>query len=65
MSYYYMNLPFDLSGSRSKNRFRNEILWGLKKILELYKQDIAYEKRCYSLNEDFFHLYHSYSLACV
>jgi hypothetical protein len=42
MSHYYMNLPFDLSGSRSKNRFRNEILWGLKKILELYKQDIEF-----------------------
>lgn len=36
---YYMNLPFDLSGSRSKNRFRNEILWGLKRMLELYKEN--------------------------
>ena len=34
---HYMNLPFDLSGSRAKNRFRNELLWGLKKMLELYK----------------------------
>jgi len=33
-----MNLPFDLSGSRAKNRFRNELLWGLKKMLELYKE---------------------------
>lgn len=36
---HYMNLPFDLSGSRAKNRFRNELLWGLKKMLELYQQD--------------------------
>nr|WP_135449633.1 dsDNA nuclease domain-containing protein [Planococcus citreus] len=35
---HYMNLPFDLSGSRAKNRFRNELLWGLKKMLELYKE---------------------------
>ena len=33
----YQKLPFDLSGSRSKNRFRNEILWGLEKIFEVYK----------------------------
>lgn len=33
----YMKLPFDLSGSRSKNRFRNEILWGLEKTYEVYK----------------------------
>ncbi|MBW7475269.1 DUF4297 domain-containing protein [Paenibacillus oenotherae] len=33
----YMNLPYDLSGSLSKNRFRNELLWGLKRIFEIYK----------------------------
>ncbi len=32
---YYMGLPFDLSGSRSKNRFRLELLWGVSKMLEL------------------------------
>ncbi len=32
---YYMNLPFDLAGSRSKNRFRLELLWGVSKMLEL------------------------------
>lgn len=31
----YKNLPFDLSGSMAKNRFRSEILWGISKILEL------------------------------
>ncbi|KAA0761721.1 dsDNA nuclease domain-containing protein [Bacillus sp. TE8-1] len=39
---YYMNLPFDLSGSIAKNRFRNEILWGLKKMFDLYKEDIEF-----------------------
>ncbi|MGD6874241.1 dsDNA nuclease domain-containing protein [Sutcliffiella horikoshii] len=42
ISHYYMNLPFDLAGSRAKNRFRNEILWGLKKILELFKEDAEF-----------------------
>ncbi|MCI9094542.1 MAG: DUF4297 domain-containing protein [Coprobacillus sp.] len=37
MENLYQKLPFDLSGSRSKNRFRNEILWGLEKIFEVYK----------------------------
>lgn len=34
---YYMNLSYDLSGSMSKNRFRYELLWGLKKMLYLFK----------------------------
>lgn len=33
----YEMLPYDLSGSRSKNRFRNELLWGLEKLYEVYK----------------------------
>lgn len=32
---YYMELPSDLSGSRSKNRFRLELLWGISRMLEL------------------------------
>lgn len=39
---YYMNLPFDLAGSIAKNRFRNEILWGLKKMFDLYKEDMEF-----------------------
>ncbi|MFF2589628.1 dsDNA nuclease domain-containing protein [Peribacillus butanolivorans] len=39
---YYMNLPYDLSGGMAKNRFRNEILWGLKRMLELYKENIEF-----------------------
>lgn len=42
-SEYYMTLPKDLSGSISKNRFRNEILWGLSKIYDIYDK-----------NDDFF-----------
>lgn len=32
----YMNITSDISGSRSKNRFRNEMLWELSKIFEAY-----------------------------
>ena len=39
----YLKLPYDLSGSMSKNRFRNEMLWGLEKMFELYRT-----------NQDFF-----------
>lgn len=39
----YLRLPYDLSGSMAKNRFRNEMLWGLEKMFELYKT-----------NQDFF-----------
>ena len=35
----YFKLPYDLSGSMSKNRFKNEMLWGLEKMFELYKAD--------------------------
>lgn len=35
----YETLPYDLSGSRSKNRFRNELLWGLEKLYEVYKTE--------------------------
>lgn len=36
---YYSNLPYDLAGSRSKNRFRVELLWGVSKILDLILSD--------------------------
>lgn len=35
---YYLSLPHDLSGSRSKNRFRAELLWGVSKILDLMEE---------------------------
>lgn len=34
----YMNITSDISGSRSKNRFRNEMLWGLSKVFDAYTQ---------------------------
>ncbi len=37
MDNVYQLLPYDLSGSRSKNRFRLELLWGLEKIYDIYK----------------------------
>ena len=36
---FYMSLPQDLSGSRTKNRFRLELLWGINKILDLLGND--------------------------
>ncbi|WP_094607022.1 hypothetical protein SPSIL_048810 [Sporomusa silvacetica DSM 10669] len=36
---YYMSLPFDVSGSLSKNRFRLELLWGISKMLDIYDYD--------------------------
>ncbi|QGM80379.1 DUF4297 domain-containing protein [Otariodibacter oris] len=36
-SEYYMNLPLDLAGSRTKNRFRVELLWGIGKLIDSYK----------------------------
>ena len=36
---YYGKLPFDLSGSRSKNRFRMELLWGVSVMLDLMEGD--------------------------
>ena len=36
---YYSSLPYDLAGSRSKNRFRMELLWGISKILDLMSSD--------------------------
>ena len=39
MPVYYLSLPHDMSGSRSKNRFRAELLWGVSKILDLMEED--------------------------
>lgn len=35
---YYMKLPLDLAGSRTKNRFRIELLWGISKLIDAYKE---------------------------
>lgn len=34
-----MKLPYDLSGSMAKNRFKNEMLWGIHKMLEIYADE--------------------------
>lgn len=36
---YYEKLPYELSGSISKNRFRIELLWGVSVMLDLMKED--------------------------
>lgn len=36
---YYMSLPYDVSGSLSKNRFRLELLWGISKMLDVYENE--------------------------
>lgn len=36
---YYMSLPYDISGSLSKNRFRIELLWGISKMLDIYDSE--------------------------
>lgn len=41
-AHVYEKLPYDLSGSRSKNRFRNELLWGLEKLYEVYKTEESF-----------------------
>ena len=35
----YLELPYDASGSRSKNRFRLELLWGISKIIDLMDEE--------------------------
>lgn len=38
-SEFYMSLPYDISGSRSKNRFRVELLWGINKMIDMCCED--------------------------
>lgn len=46
----YANLPIDSSGSISKNRHRNEMLWGLTQIFDLYKSEkdfvVIFDNKC-------------------
>lgn len=39
---YYMNLPLELAGSRTKNRFRVELLWGISKLIDAHKMHEDY-----------------------
>lgn len=49
LSEVYRTIPYDLSGSVSKNRFRQEILWGIGKIFDLFdKSDfcVIFDYKC-------------------
>lgn len=45
----YANVPFELSGSMSKNRFRQELCWGISKMFDLFDKDdfcIIFDYKC-------------------
>jgi len=45
----YQSIAYDLSGSRSKNRFRQEILWGICKMFDLFDEDnfcVIFDYKC-------------------
>lgn len=45
----YTKIPYDLSGSISKNRFRQELCWGISKMFDLFdKEDfcVVFDYKC-------------------
>ncbi|MGI6176248.1 MAG: dsDNA nuclease domain-containing protein [Christensenellales bacterium] len=45
----YRTIPYDLSGSTSKNRFRQEILWGVSKMFDLFDKPefcVIFDYKC-------------------
>ena len=49
LSEAYRTIPYDLSGAVSKNRFRQEILWGVSKMFDLFdKSDfcVIFDYKC-------------------
>ena len=45
----YTKIPYDLSGSMSKNRFRQELCWGISKMFDLFdKEDfcVVFDYKC-------------------
>lgn len=45
----YAKIPYDLSGSISKNRFRQELCWGISKMFDLFdKEDfcVVFDYKC-------------------
>ena len=45
----YANIPYDLSGSMSKNRFCQELCWGISKMFDLFdKEDfcVVFDYKC-------------------
>lgn len=49
LSEAYRSIPYDLSGSVSKNRFRQEILWGVSKMFDLFEKPefcVIFDYKC-------------------
>ena len=49
LSEAYRTIPYDLSGSVSKNRFRQEILWGVSKMFDLFDKTefcVIFDYKC-------------------
>ena len=49
LSESYRTIPYDLSGSISKNRFRQEILWGVSKMFDLFDKPefcVIFDYKC-------------------
>jgi len=49
LSEVYHTIPYDLSGSISKNRFRQEILWGVSKMFDLFDEPefcVIFDYKC-------------------
>ncbi|SMC54529.1 dsDNA nuclease domain-containing protein [Papillibacter cinnamivorans] len=49
LSEVYRTIPYDLSGSVSKNRFRQEILWGISKMFDLFDKPefcVIFDYKC-------------------
>ena len=49
LSEAYRTIPYDLSGSVSKNRFRQEILWGISKMFDLFDKPefcVIFDYKC-------------------
>lgn len=45
----YNQLPFDLSGSTAKNRFRQELFWGISKMFDIFDRDnfcVIFDYKC-------------------
>jgi len=49
LSEVYRAIPYDLSGSISKNRFRQEVLWGVSKMFDLFDEPnfcVIFDYKC-------------------
>ena len=45
----YNQIPYDTSGSMSKNRFRQELFWGISKMFDLFDKDdfcVVFDYKC-------------------